>query len=166
MSEATGESTSRGHKAKGNGAAQPGDASASVFDNLDALRLSSEDAANVDTREILSRVPVRKPDRAEFFRVHPNQEMQITTGVYVNRQERETYFVAPELRGEMAGEWRPVLLVTAITRQNVIFLWPVNLPNQRGQSNEWAESARHACELAKTSWVRLIPDLSLGAYRI
>jgi hypothetical protein len=66
----------------------------------------------------------------------------------------------------MAGEWRPMMLVTAITRQNVALLWPVPLPDEMGRRNDWAASAREACEQAKSHWVRLVPDLALGAYRI
>ena len=92
--------------------------------------------------------------------------MQLATGVFVDREEREVFFVAPELWAELAGELKPVLLVTAINRQGVTFLWPVPLPDEGGRRNAWAETAREACELAKTAWVRLTADMSLGAYRI
>jgi hypothetical protein len=138
----------------------------SVFDNLEAIRLSPDAAATAGTREILRHVPVRKPNRIEFVRVHPDAGMQLATGVFVDREEREVYFVAPELRAELAGELKPVLLVTAISRQGVVFLWPVPLPDEGGRRNAWAETAREACELAKTEWVRLAADMSLGAYRV
>jgi hypothetical protein len=48
----------------------------------------------------------------------------------------------------------------------VVLLWPVALPDVSGRRNAWAETAREACELAKVSWVRLVADMSLGAYRI
>jgi hypothetical protein len=150
-------------KGKGNNSPQ---AAASVFDNLEALRLSPEDAATIGTREILSRVPVRKPSRTEFFRVHPDPDMQFATGVFVDREDRETYFVTPELRGEMAGEWRPMMLVTVVTRQGVTLLWPVPLPDETGRQNDWHAVAREACELAKSQWIRLVPDMALGSYRI
>ena len=72
----------------------------------------------------------------------------------------------PELRAELAGESKPVLLVTAISREAVVILWPVPLPDESGRRNAWAETAREACELAKSAWVRLAADMSLGAYRI
>ena len=138
----------------------------SIFDNLAAIRLSPEAAATAGTSEVLRHVPVRKPSRTEFVRVHPDAEMQIATGVFVDREECEVFFVVPELRAELAGELKPVLLVTAITRQGVVLLWPVALPDESGRRNPWAETAREACELAKVSWVRLVADMSLGAYRI
>jgi hypothetical protein len=59
--------------------------------------------------------------------------MQLATGVFVDREEREVYFVVPELRPELAGELKPVLLVTAISRQGVTLLWPVPLPDEGGR---------------------------------
>ena len=138
----------------------------SIFDNLAAIRLSPAAAATAGTSEVLRHVPVRKPSRTEFVRVHPDAEMQIATGVFVDREEREVFFVVPELRAELAGELKPVLLVTATTRQGMVLLWPVALPDASGRRNAWAETAREACELAKVSWVRLVADMSLGAYRI
>jgi hypothetical protein len=138
----------------------------SIFDNLEAIRLSPDAAATAGTREVLRHVPVRKPNRTEFIRVHPDPDMQLATGVFVDREEREVYFVIPDLRAELAGELKPVLLVTAISRQGVTLLWPVPLPDEGGRRNAWAETAREACELAKTEWVRLAADMSLGAYRV
>ena len=137
-----------------------------VFANLDALRLNPDVAATVGTKEVLRHVPVRKPNRTEFVRVHPDETMQITTGVFVDKEERETFFVMPELRGELAGELKPVLLATAISRQGTVFLWPIALPEGGGRRNAWAETAREAYELAKVSWVRMVADMPLGAYRI
>jgi hypothetical protein len=138
----------------------------SVFDNLEAIRLSPDAAATAGTRENLRHVPVRKPNRTEFVRVHPDAEMHLATGVFVDREEREVFFVVPDLHAELAGELKQVLLVTAINRQGVVFLWPVPLPDEGGRRNAWGETAREACELAKSSWVRLAPDMSLGAYRV
>jgi hypothetical protein len=138
----------------------------SIFDDLEAIRLSPDAAATAGTREVLRHVPVRKPNRNEFVRVHPDADMALATGVFVDREEQEVFFVIPELRAELAGELKPVLLVTTISRQGVVFLWPVPLPDEGGRRNAWSETAREACELAKTTWIRMPPDMSLGAYRI
>ena len=138
----------------------------SIFDDIDALRLSPDLAATAGSREVLTHVPVRKPNRTEFFRVHPDADMALVTGVFIDKEEREVFFVAPNMRAELAGEMRPVVLVTAITRQSVVFLWPVPLPDESGRRNAWSETAREAAELAKAAWVRMAADMSLGAYRI
>ena len=44
----------------------------SIFDSVDALRLVPDAAALDETREVLSHVPIRKPNRTEFVRAHPD----------------------------------------------------------------------------------------------
>jgi hypothetical protein len=87
------------------------------------------------------------------------------TGVYEDKEERETFFVTPSMREALVGEIRPVLLVPTITRQSVLLLWPLKLPMEGQRHNPWAETAREAAELAKTKWVRLAADMGLGGYR-
>jgi hypothetical protein len=139
------------------------DSKPNLFNDLSALRL---DATNTSggAVEILTHVPVRKPSRHEFFRVHP--EFVLDTTVFTDKEERENYLVAPSMRGALVGEARGVLLVPAITRQNALFVWPVSLPSEDGRRNAWTETAQQAMALAKENWVRLMPDMSLGAYRI
>jgi hypothetical protein len=139
---------------------------ADIFSNLDALRLSADAAAVVGTSEILSHVPVRKPNRHEFFRTRPEPEFWFDTGVFEDREERETFFVTPRMREALVGEIKPVLLVPTITRQGVLILWPLKLPTEGQRHSGWTETAREAAELAKTKWVRLVADMGLGGYRI
>ena len=108
-------------------AAQP-----SIFENIDALRLSPDAAAAAGAREILIHVPVRKPSRTEYFRVHPDPSMQLEAGVFEDRDEREVFFIAPGLHEQLSGEWKPRLLVTVTNRQGTVFLWPVPLPDGTG----------------------------------
>ena len=140
--------------------------SGDIFANLDALRLSPDSAAVVGTSELLSHVPVRKPNRHEFFRTRPEAEFWFDTGVFEDREERETFFVTPRMREALVGEIKPVLLVPIITRQRVLILWPLKLPTEGQRHSGWIETAREAAEIAKTKWVRLAADMGLGGYRI
>jgi hypothetical protein len=148
------------------GAPDQGFAQANIFADLDSLRLSSDAAAVMGATEALSHVPVRKPNRHEFFRVRPEPEFWLSTGVFEDREERETFFVAPRMRDALLGEIKPVLLVPAITRQRVLFLWPIKLPTEGQRFSGWTDTATEAAELAKTGWVRLVADMGLGGYRI
>jgi hypothetical protein len=141
-----------------------GPVQADIFSNLDALRLDA--AAVAGTSEILSHVPVRKPNRHEFFRTRAEPEFWFDTGVFEDKEERETFFVTPRMREALVGEIKPVLLVPTITRQGVLILWPLKLPSEGQRHNSWMETAREAAELAKTRWVRLAADMGLGGYRI
>jgi hypothetical protein len=89
-----------------------------------------------------------------------------STGVFIDREEREVFFVVPELRAELVGELRSILILTAITRQGVLMLWPVPLPDESGRRNAWADTTREAAETAKQQWVRVVADMALGAYRM
>jgi hypothetical protein len=137
-----------------------------IFADLDALRLSPDAAAVAGTTEILSHVPIRKPNRHEFVRTRPEPEFWFDTGVFEDKEERETFFVTPAMREALVGEIRPVLLVPTMTRQGVLLLWPLKLPTEGQRYSGWTETAREAAELAKTKWVRLAADMGLGGYRL
>lgn len=139
--------------------------SRNIFEDLDSLRLSPESAAS-SVREVMTHVPIRKPGRSEFVRVHPDPAMTLTTSVYMDKEERETFFVFPGMRDALVGEMRPALLLLGITRQGVIFIWPLALPLDGGRPSPWYETARQGAELAKAHWVRVAADMSLGAYRL
>jgi hypothetical protein len=139
----------------------------SLFKDLEALKISPEAlSGSGSAREVLTQVPVRKPNRHEFIRTHPDPGMSLATTVYTDKETRETFLVLPNMRNALLGEAKVVLIVTAITRQHVVILWPLSLPDETGRSNPWWDSAREACELSKTNWVRLAADMQLGAYRI
>jgi hypothetical protein len=149
---------------RGNGQHSP--AGTSIFDDLESLRL--EDVASLTSSvEVLAHVPVRRPTKTEFFRVH--SDMSLAASIFEDREEREIYFVPPAFRSLMLGYLKPVLLAVCLSRQGVLFLWPVALPSDdggRGGSRAWSETARQAAEMAKSSWVQIRADMSLGSYRV
>ena len=134
--------------------------------NLDALRLRQDYSQISGVKKLVTTVPVRKPGKQDFIRVNAREDMQISTGVIELKDDREHYLVAPEIWSEIPGEITPKLLVTAINRQGVIFLWPIRLPGEDGRIDNWNQSALEAAKLAKSKWVRLAANLSLGAYEI
>jgi hypothetical protein len=80
--------------------------------------------------------------------------MMLATAVYEDKQDREFYFVAPNMMSAMLGETTPVILVTAMNRQKVSFLWPLKVANDNSSGNAWQESAQQGCEVAKKTWAR------------
>jgi hypothetical protein len=82
------------------------------------------------------------------------------------KEDRESYLIAPTLWGHISHEIKQVQLFTALNRQDVLFLWPINLPGIDGRSNAWNESAMRAAAEARISWVRMKSNLSLGAYDV
>ena len=57
-------------------------------------------------------------------------------------------------------------LVPAITRQGVLFLWPLRVPGEFGKTDNWLASAREAAAHAVHAWVRVQSNMSLGAYEV
>ena len=134
--------------------------------NLDRLRLGQNFADLVGVKKELLVVPVRKPDRQWFIRVHPEPEWSFTTATLTVKQERgsETYIVDRSLWEFLPGELRPTLLVVGISRQNAVFVWPLRLPGADRRSDAWAQSALAAADTAKTRWVRVAANMETGMY--
>jgi hypothetical protein len=137
------------------------------FDNLSALRLDQSYADTVGVKKLLTTVPVRKPNRQDFVRVHPDPSYRLTPAAIIEaKEDRETYLVTPDMAQVLPGEFVIVTLFTTITRQGTLHLWPVKLPNPEGRQNEWHRSAAEGAERAMKKWVRVTASMSLGAYEI
>jgi len=130
------------------------------------LRLSQDFAATVGVKKALITVPVRKPSKQEFVRVHPNEAYRLETAVLELKEERETYLVEPSLWPELPSELTPKVLFTTMNRQGVLTLWPVRLPGEDGRLDEWNASALEAAEMARRHWVRVVANMGLGAYEV
>jgi hypothetical protein len=135
----------------------------SVF--ADLSRVAIAPTKLVGQQRIVTRVPVKKPDKQIFFRAHPTDKVE--TYVIEDKENRETYYVLPEMRDEIVaqGLHRPVLLARIITRQAVNMLWPIGL-SVDGRSNSWHETAHEARRMAEKNWIRIVPNMALGGYEI
>jgi hypothetical protein len=138
---------------------------ADLFD-LERLRLSQSFVSSAGVKKLVTTVPVRKPSRQDFIRVRAGEDWCLQTAVLELKEERETYLVDPSLWPELGGEFTPKVLFTAMNRQGVLSLWPVRLPGEDGRLDEWNRSALEAAEMAKSRWVRVAANMSLGAYEI
>jgi hypothetical protein len=136
------------------------------FADLSALRLDQSYADTVGVKKLLTTVPVRKPNRQDFVRVHPDPDYRLPVAIIEVKEDREVYLVTPDMARALPGEFSAATLYTAINRQGVLFLWPVKLPGPDGKHNEWHRSAAEAAERAIGDWVRVTANMALGAYEI
>ena len=134
--------------------------------DLSNLRLSQSFTETAGVKKLLTTVPVRKPSPQEFVRVHPDPQMRGNFPLVELKDEREEYVIAGPLVAELVGEFVSKTLYTAISRQGVVSLWPVRLPDPDGREMEWHRSAREAAEMAMSRWVRIKSNRALGAYEI
>ncbi len=130
------------------------------------LRLSQNFGELVGVKKALLTVPVRKPSRQDFIRVHPGEDYRLETAVLELKDERESYLVDPTLWPELPGEIVCKVLFTTINRQGVLMLWPIRLPGEDGRHDEWNRSALEAAHMAQSRWVRVASNTSLGAYEV
>ena len=99
--------------------------------------------------------------------MHPEMAYRLTPAAIIElKEDRDVYLVTPDMANELPGEFTAAALYTTITRQGVLHLWPVKLPNPDGRHNDWHRSAAEAAELAMRKWMRITANMSLGAYEI
>jgi len=146
---------------------KPADVVLDPFDP-ERLRLSQDFAATVGVKKALITVPVRKPANEWWIRVHPDESYRVETAVVELKEDREVYLIDPTLWPELSTEatFGPRALFTAVNRQGVLFLWPIRLPGPDGKTNEWNRSSLEATTLATKTWVRVMSNMSLGAYEV
>jgi hypothetical protein len=134
--------------------------------DLARLRLSQDFLAAAGVKKILTTVPVRKPSKEWFIRIHADPAYRLETYVIELKEDNEVYLVDPPLWADLVSEstFSPRALFTAMSRQNVLFLWPVRLPGADGRLDEWNRSALEAASLAQKAWLRVQANKSLGAY--
>jgi hypothetical protein len=113
-------------------------------------------------------VPVRRPAREWFVRVHPDAAYHLQTAVIELKEVGEVYLVSQDLWPDLAGEstFTSKMLFLTVNRQQVVFFWPVRLPGADGRVDTWSKSALEAAQLATRTWVRVSPDQSLGGYNV
>jgi hypothetical protein len=132
-----------------------------------ALRLDQSFAEKVGVKKLLTTVPVRRPNRQDFVRVHPDPAYRLTPAAIIElKEDREVYLVTPAMAMELAGEFATATLFTMVNRQGVLHLLPVKLPGPDGKHNEWHRSLAEAAELAMGRWMRISANMSLGAYEV
>jgi hypothetical protein len=137
----------------------------SIFDPS-ALRLSQNFSEATGVKKLVTTIPIRKPNKQDFIRVHQDPAFRLETAILELKEERESYLVAPDLWPELSGELTPKVLFTAINRQKVLFLWPIRLPGEEGRHDEWNASALEAATMAQKDWIRISANMNLGAYEV
>jgi hypothetical protein len=136
--------------------------------DLDSLRVSQDYADGLGVEQAVTDIPVCKPGKSWWVRTHPSVDYRIETLLLELEEERELYLIDPSLHSTLIVE--PMvsrrLLITSITKQGRLFLWPIKLPAPDGKSNVWNETAMEAARRASSAWVRIAADMSFGTYRV
>lgn len=132
--------------------------------DLDALRLPQNFGESLGVKRLITRVPVRKPLKTEFFRVRSGEPWRFQTMILELKEEGETFLLAPAVWDAVPELLRPAMLHTAIDRRNNVFLIPVPLPGPDGRRNPWHQSLAEVVAMAETKWVRSVANKAVGGY--
>lgn len=131
-----------------------------------ALRITEGFAANGGAEKLLLVVPVQKPNKQSFVRVHPDPDMSVRLALIELKEEHEFYAVTPSVAEQIPSEVRNVEMCVAITQQGSLFLWPSPLPSGDRKENSWNVTARIGAETAKTNWVRMKSNSDAQCYDV
>jgi len=108
-------------------------------------------------------IPVRKPGRRNFIRVHHDEEYRLYDVPVIEDEKKEVHILSAEL--EIPEDLERFVshqnLLTCITHRGTLFLWPY-----KNSTNDWSKSASRIARRAVVEWVRLIPDMEANGYRV
>jgi len=129
------------------------------------LRINVDLLKGGAVRKLITTIPVRKPKKQEFVRVHPEPQYRLQAALVEVEVDRETYIVSLVAFVELRPtEYYLTNRFVGITLQEVLFIWPVKVPEPDGRKNDWHISGQIAAEHAMKDWVNVTANMSLGAY--
>ena len=133
---------------------------------LSKFRITQSYGGTLGSKKLVTHVPVGKPSKEKFFQASDSDERSIDVYLYEDKTESTFHLVSPEVSDILDGLVRAVTLHLAIDRADNPFLIPVPFPAENGQRNPWHQSLLNGVEHARTKWVRVQSDKSVGVYQI
>jgi hypothetical protein len=134
--------------------------------NLAALRLPPAFEQTAGVRKVISTVPVRKPHKQEWIRVHPDTDYRDDFAAIHLKEEGEYYLVMPSMIESLRNELTFITIYTVINKAGVTFLWPAQRPSSdgRGPGDTWHRTAHECAAAAMKRLTRVTSNKGLGAY--
>ena len=126
--------------------------------------LSQNFGSQIKATKRLTTVPVRKPSKTQWFRIHPEYKLDALLLKYGDNGE-DFYFVKSPLADQLIDVVQAFRLVVGVDRQGVVFVWPLRLPDAE-RAMHWHLSALEAASHAEVQWTRMQAHMGLGAYEI
>ena len=132
---------------------------------LSEMALPQDFDAAIGLETHVHNVSVKKPGKLAFFRVHPAPEFRMAIAI-LRDDLGEMYAVHPKALASVADEAKAMMLYTVVDEAGNASLWPVGLPGSDGRTNAWWQSAHAAAAQAQGEWVRLVPAMEAGYYKV
>jgi hypothetical protein len=136
-------------------------------DPFDPEALRAGALADVEVEKVLTAVPIKKPGRTEFVRVHPDHVLDVLLLEIGVGMDRQCYLVTPEVQHLVLPELRRTRLFVGITKYATVFLWPIKLPvESHDRMRRVSDTALMCAEQAKTCWTKVVWNSGLGGYEM
>ena len=101
----------------------------------------------------LTAIPVKRPEKFEFIRVHPDPEYRCGPVSFITIGRSEFYIVPPAFRKSLKPrEYWIGQIFLAVNRLEKPFLWMVKLQSPTGRISDWYTSEMECAERAMRDW--------------
>ena len=117
--------------------------------------LSQNFGSQVKVTKRLTTVPVRKPSKTQCFWIQREYKLDVPLLKYGDSSD-EFYLVEPSMADQLIDLAQAFKLVVGVDRQEVVFVWPLRIPDAE-RAMHWHLSALEAACLAESARLRLRP---------
>jgi hypothetical protein len=138
------------------------DAQPNAFDIYDPKNYDVDESEASPAAEHKLKVRLRRPHSTVFVRAADSGYFRFKTNLLRFEDKEDVYNVVPSLWADLEEDLTTVDVFLFIDRDGSFYLW--NIP--RDSEMDWHKSARRAVEAARQHWIRIVPDMSEGEYRI
>ena len=143
-----------------------GEAEASGFNIFDpAACLDDENVPDVNPP--VEDIPIRKPNKLKFYRVHSKFVVDRDILVVPEGMDEVTYLCYPKLIDEFPEAIRRARLYPYVgTDSKQVYLWRINHPTKAGgkRNQKMFDTAVRAAEQAQNQWTRIWWNQEVGHY--
>ena len=109
--------------------------------DLTRLRVPVDYEHDAAVKKLLTTVPVRRPHRQEWIRVHPSEHYRAIFMSVELKEEGEIYLALPHIAQELPGEIQRKMFYTVQNASRVTYLWPVKVAAPGERLDLWSTSA-------------------------
>ncbi len=132
--------------------------------DLTKYRGSNTASAEADTSVgTQTNIPVKKPGKKNFFRVHPDPSYRLYQVGVIEEEGGDVYLINADLQlpEDVTQFVSYVNLLVAISHHGKLFVWYF-----KNTDTSWASSAMRVARRAQDEWVRIKADFESGGYNI
>jgi hypothetical protein len=133
--------------------------------NWDSIALPQDYQASSGVKKLITRIPIERPNRHEFVRVHLDLSYQAP--VFEDRLDKDIFILMDiGLQEELFSELVFKIFHVYVNQRGVLKLWPIRLPDADGKLDSYNRSALEAVKVAKERWIRVAANKDLGGYDV